>query len=72
MLGDRAVAELKRNLDADPEHLPSLHNLMLMYLETKRLGEAEATLAKIEKVKPDYEQLPQLRADGAAADDAKR
>jgi tetratricopeptide (TPR) repeat protein len=60
---DRAVAELKRNLESDPDHLPSLHNLTLMYLETKRLGEAESTLAKIEKVKPDYEQLPQLRAE---------
>jgi tetratricopeptide (TPR) repeat protein len=60
---DKAVAELRRNLEADPEHLPSLHNLTLMYLETKRFGDAEATLDKLEKIKPDYEQLPQLRAE---------
>jgi tetratricopeptide (TPR) repeat protein len=58
---DRAIAELRRNLESDPTHLPSLHNLTLMYLETRRLDEAEATLEKIESVKPDYEQLPQLR-----------
>ena len=60
---ERAVAELRRNLEADPEHLASLHNLTLMLLETKRVAEAEATLEKLEKVKPDYEQLPQLRAE---------
>jgi tetratricopeptide (TPR) repeat protein len=60
---DRAVAELRRNLEADPEHIPSLHNLTLMLLETKRFDEAAATLDKLEKIKPDYEQLPQLRAE---------
>jgi tetratricopeptide (TPR) repeat protein len=61
--GDRAVAELRRNLEADPRHLPSLHNLTLMLLEIKRYDEAEATLDKIAKIKPDYEQLPRLRAE---------
>jgi cytochrome c-type biogenesis protein CcmH/NrfG len=60
---DKAIAELRRNLESDPGHVPSLHNLIRMLLETKRLDEAEATLEKLEKVKPDYESLPQLRAE---------
>jgi len=60
---EKAVSELRRNLESDPYHLPSLHNLTLMLLETKRLDEASATLDRLEKVKPDYEQLPQLRAE---------
>jgi len=60
---ERAITELRRNLETDPTHLPSLHNLTRMLLETKRVDEAEATLEKLEKVKPDYEQLPQLRSE---------
>lgn len=60
---EKAISELRRNLETDPTHLPSLHNLTRMLLETKRVDEAEATLEKLEKVKPDYEQLPQLRSE---------
>ncbi|HVF67219.1 MAG TPA: tetratricopeptide repeat protein [Pyrinomonadaceae bacterium] len=60
---EKAITELRRNLETDPSHLPSLHNLTRMLLETKRLDEAEATLEKLEKAKPDYEQLPQLRSE---------
>lgn len=60
---DKAISELRRNLETDPSHLPTLHNLTRMLIETKRLDEAEATLEKLEKAKPDYEQLPQLRAE---------
>lgn len=66
---DRAIAELRRNLETDPTHLPSLHNLTRMLLVTKRLDEAEATLEKLEKAKPDYDQLPQLRDE---VEDARR
>jgi tetratricopeptide (TPR) repeat protein len=66
---DRAIAELRHNLEKDPSHLPSLHNLTRMLLVTKRLDEAEATLEKLEKVKPDYDQLPQLRDE---VEDARR
>ena len=66
---EKAIAELRRNLETDPAHLPSLHNLTRMLIETKRFDEAEATLEKLEKAKPDYEQLPQLRAE---VDDARR
>ena len=66
---DRAIAELRRNLEKDPTHLPSLHNLTRMLLVTKRLDEAEATLEKLEKAKPDYDQLPLLRDE---VEDARR
>ena len=66
---DKAIAELRRNLETDPAHLPSLHNLTRMLIATKRLDEAEAALKKLEKAKPDYEQLPQLRAE---IEDARR
>ena len=65
----RAIAELRRNLEKDPTHLPSLHNLTRMLLVTNRLDEAEATLEKLEKVKPDYGQLKQLRGE---VEDARR
>jgi Flp pilus assembly protein TadD len=60
---DKAVAELRRNLQTDPNHVPSLHNLTRMLVGLGKLDEAEATLAKLEKVKPDYEQLPALREE---------
>ena len=66
---DKAIAELKRNLDREPGHVPSLHNLTRMLLVTKRFDEAEATLEKLEKVKPDYDKIPQLRAQ---IEDARR
>lgn len=60
---DKAIAELRRNLETDPSHLPSLHNLTRMLIELKRFDEAAATLEKLEKVKPDYDQLQKLRAE---------
>jgi tetratricopeptide (TPR) repeat protein len=64
---DKAIAELRRNLESDPGHVPSLHNLTRMLLETKRIDEAEVTLEKLEQAKPDYESLPQLRAEVESA-----
>ncbi|MBV9923810.1 MAG: tetratricopeptide repeat protein [Acidobacteria bacterium] len=58
---ERAVGELRRCLDKDPNHVPSLHNLALMLMETKQYAESEATLARLEKLDPTYEDLPRLR-----------
>jgi hypothetical protein len=44
---EKAISELRRNLETDPSHLPSLHNLTRMLIETKRLDEAEATLSEM-------------------------
>ncbi len=58
---EKAVAELRRALEFDPKHVPSLHNLTLMLLETKQFAESETMLARLESADPTYEQLPRLR-----------
>jgi tetratricopeptide (TPR) repeat protein len=58
---DKAIAELRRSLDIDPNHVPSLHNLSLMLMETKQFAESASILARLEKADPAYEQLPRLR-----------
>jgi tetratricopeptide (TPR) repeat protein len=58
---EKAIAELRRCLQSDPNHVMSLHNLTLMLLETKQYAESEATLARLEKLDPTYEDLPRLR-----------
>lgn len=60
---EKAITELRRCLQTDPNHLPSLHNLTLMLLETKQYAESETTLARLEKADPTYEQLPRLREE---------
>jgi len=60
---ERAIAELRRSLETDPNHVPSLHNLTLMLLETKQFAESEAMLARLEKADPTYDQLPRLREE---------
>ena len=60
---DRAIAELRHALEIDPNHVPSLHNLTLMLLETKQFGESESVLARLERADPAYDQLPRLREE---------
>ena len=60
---DKAVAELRRSLEIDPNHVPSLHNLTLMLLETKQYAESATVLARLEQADPTYEQLPRLRGE---------
>lgn len=60
---EKAVAELRRALEFDPNHVPSLHNLTLMLLETKQFAESETMLARLERADPTYEQLPRLRGE---------
>lgn len=60
---EKAIAELRRCLQTDPNHVPSLHNLARMFMETKQYAESETTLARLEKADPTYEQLPRLREE---------
>jgi tetratricopeptide (TPR) repeat protein len=60
---EKAIAELRRSLEIDPSHVPSLHNLSLMLMETKQFAESESILARLEKADPSYEQLPRLRSE---------
>ncbi len=58
---NRAVAEFNTALARDPGHEVTLHNLTLMYIETGKISEAEATFARLEKASPDSDRLPRLR-----------
>src|SRR5215207_2499492 len=60
---EKAVTELRRCLQSDPNHVHSLHNLALMLMETKQYAESEATLARLEQTDPAYPQLPLLREE---------
>ena len=60
---EKAITELRRCLQTDPNHVASLHNLALMLLETKQYAESEATLARLEQADPSYAQLPRLREE---------
>ena len=60
---DKAVAELRRSLEINPNHVPSLHNLTLMLLETKQYAESASVLARLEQTDPTYEALPRLRGE---------
>jgi tetratricopeptide (TPR) repeat protein len=60
---EKAISELRRCLQSDPNHVHSLHNLALMLMETKQFDESEATLARLEKAEPNYPQLPRLREE---------
>ncbi len=60
---EKAISELRRCLDKDPNHVPSLHNLTLMLLETKQYAESESTLARLAQADPTYPQLPRLREE---------
>lgn len=60
---EKAITELRRCLQTDPDHVASLHNLTLMLIETKQYAESEATLARLERADPTYDQLPRLREE---------
>ncbi|HWS89260.1 MAG TPA: tetratricopeptide repeat protein [Pyrinomonadaceae bacterium] len=60
---EKAITELRRCLQSDPNHVHSLHNLALMLIETKQYAESESTLARLEQIDPGYAQLPLLREE---------
>ena len=60
---ERAVAEFRRALEYDPEHVPTLHNLTLVLAKTGDLDGAEATFARLEKINPQNDNLAQLREE---------
>jgi tetratricopeptide (TPR) repeat protein len=60
---DKAIAELRRSLEINPNHIASLHNLSLILMETKQFAESASVLARLEKADPTYDQLPRLREE---------
>ena len=60
---ERAITELRRSLEINANHVPSLHNLTLMLMKTKKYSESESMLARLERADPTYEDLPRLRQE---------
>ncbi len=60
---DRAISELRRCLQSDPNNAHGLYNLAIVLIETKQYDESEATIARLEQADPTYEQLPRLREE---------
>jgi tetratricopeptide (TPR) repeat protein len=56
-----AKAQLQTALDQDPNHVPSLHGMFLIALDSRDFKRASEIVKKIEKVEPSYEALPSLK-----------
>ncbi|HLL69985.1 MAG TPA: tetratricopeptide repeat protein [Pyrinomonadaceae bacterium] len=65
---ERALAEFRRSLQLDPNHEPTLQNMVVALTRKGDKTEARSTLAKLESLNPTNPALPQLRSglDGAA------
>src|ERR1043166_1864738 len=60
---DRAVAEVRRAPQADPTHVPALHTLTLALAKTGDVAGARETLARLEKLNPQDDDLAALRQE---------
>jgi tetratricopeptide (TPR) repeat protein len=60
---DKAIAEFRRALQTDPNHVPTLHNLTLVLAKSGDVSGAEQTLARLEKLNPQNDDLSQLREE---------
>jgi tetratricopeptide (TPR) repeat protein len=60
---ERAIKEYKASLEIDPNHAQTLQNLTVAYTKKGDTTQAQATLAKLEKIAPTNEALPKLRSD---------
>jgi tetratricopeptide (TPR) repeat protein len=60
---DRAIAEYRRALAADPKHPQALHNLIVALTEKGELEEAETLLKRLEEIAPGAHILDTLRQE---------
>ena len=58
---EEAAAELEAGIKQDPAHIPSLHGLFLMAIETGDKNRASQMLQRMEKADPGYEGLSGLK-----------
>jgi tetratricopeptide (TPR) repeat protein len=56
-----AKTQLQTALDQDPNHVPSLHGLFIIAIDSHDIARATEIVKKIEKVEPDYQGLPDLK-----------
>jgi tetratricopeptide (TPR) repeat protein len=59
---ERALAEFRRSLAINPQHEPTLQNMIVALTRKGDKTEARATLAKLESLNPANPALPQLRS----------
>jgi len=60
---DRAIQELKRVLDVDPNHVQALQNLTVAYTKKADAANANASLAKLEQTDAGNSAIPKLREE---------
>jgi tetratricopeptide (TPR) repeat protein len=60
---DRAIAEFKRVLEKDPNHVQALQNLTVAYTKKSDAASANATLAKLEQVDAQNSAIPKLKEE---------
>ena len=58
---DKGMAEYQRNLKANPKHMATLHNLVIVHLEEPDFPAAERVLNQMEEIDPKYEGLEPLK-----------
>ena len=58
---DRAIAEYRRSLENNPSHEQTLHNFTVALIRKGDAEQAQAMLARLEKVNPNFPRLPELR-----------
>jgi len=58
---DKAMAEYQAALKADPKHVSTLHNLVIVHLEERDTAAAEQVLKQIEEIDPKYDGLASLK-----------
>jgi tetratricopeptide (TPR) repeat protein len=59
---DRAIAEFQKSLQKDPNHQPTLQNMVVALSQKGDAAGAESTLHRLEQVNPQNPALPQLKA----------
>jgi Tfp pilus assembly protein PilF len=58
---DKGMAEYQSILKANPRHMATLHNLVIVHLEERDLPASEQVLKQMEAIDPKYEGLEPLR-----------
>ncbi len=58
---DRAIKELNRSLETDPNHVQTLQNLTFAYIKKDDAAKASSTIAKLETVDPKNPAIPKLK-----------
>jgi tetratricopeptide (TPR) repeat protein len=58
---ERAITEYRRSLERDPEHEPTLQNMIVALTRKGDLNEAQKFLDRLEKINPSHQKISMLR-----------